>query len=389
MDLPGLDEAEKVLLREMRLHLADEIAAADGALPFDRFMEAALYAPRLGYYVNDRRKFGEAGDFVTAPEVSPLFGRCVARQVAECLGHLGSGRVLEVGGGTGRMAADILLELEAIDSLPTRYCILELSPTLMQMQRETLQAAVPHLMDRVDWLQGLPVRGFSGVLLGNELLDAMPVHRFRRHAGTWQELAVADGESGLHDVWGDIRSPGLEAALDALWPDAGAVPEGYSSELNMRLAPWLKAMAAIMTRGYVLLIDYGYAHREYYHPERCRGTLLCHFRHRAHADPYLLPGLQDITANVDFSALAHAAAAAGFSLAGYTTQAHFLIDNGLEELLQDSDPFDVQRHMALMQGVKKLTLPSEMGERFKVMALARDAEPVLAGFRSRDLRDRL
>lgn len=389
MDLPGLDQAEKSLLREMRLRLASEIAAADGALPFDRFMEIALYAPGLGYYVNDRRKFGEAGDFVTAPEVSPLFSRCVARQVAQCLQGLGGGRVLEIGGGTGRMAADILRELEAIGDLPERYCILELSPTLQQVQRETLEAAAPHLMDRVAWLQGLPVRGFSGVLLGNELLDAMPVHRFRRHAGGWQELAVGGDDTGLYDVWRGVKSPGLEAALDALWPDPGTVPEGYSSELNMRLAPWLRAMAATMTRGYLLLIDYGYTQREYYHPERCQGTLLCHFRHRAYADPYLLPGLQDITANVDFSALAHAAAAAGFSLAGYTTQAHFLIDSGLQELLQDADPADLKRHMTLMQGVKKLTLPSEMGERFKVMALARNAEPMLAGFRSRDLRDRL
>ncbi len=389
MDLPGLTEAETTLLREMRLRLADQIAAAAGALSFDRFMETALYAPGLGYYVNGRRKFGEAGDFVTSSEISPLFGRCVAHQVHECLQKLGGGGVLEVGAGTGRLAADVLLELEAIGGLPQRYCILELSPSLQQMQRETLKEAAAHLLDRVKWLPGLPVKGFKGVVLGNELLDAMPVHRFRRHAGGWQELAVGGDETELYDVWGAVRSPGLMKVLKGLWRDPSEVSEGYTSEVNMRLAPWLCAVAAGMTRGYLLLIDYGYARHEYYHPERRQGTLLCHFRHRAYADPYLLPGLQDITANVDFTALGTAATAAGFSLAGYTTQAHFLIDSGLDGLLMDSDPGDVKRHTQLMQGVKKLTLPSEMGERFKVMALARDADPLLSGFRSRDLRDRL
>jgi SAM-dependent MidA family methyltransferase len=193
----------------------------------------------------------------------------------------------------------------------------------------------------------------------------------------------------MHDRWTAIRSPGLAGALAALWPDDASVAEGYSSELNLRLAPWLRAVAERMQRGYLLLIDYGYSRDEYYHPQRSQGTLICHFRHRAHADPYLLPGLQDITANVDFSALATAASDAGFSLAGFTTQAHFLIDSGLQELLAASDPADVKRHFERMQGVKKLTLPSEMGERFKVMALARDAPPVLSGFRSKDLRGRL
>jgi SAM-dependent MidA family methyltransferase len=389
LDLPGLSEGEAVLLREMRRRLAAEIAAAGGALPFDRYMETALYAPGLGYYMNQRSKLGEAGDFVTAPEVSALFGRCVARQVSECLHKLGGGDVLEVGAGSGRLAADLLLELEARGVLPGRYCILELSPSLKQAQRETLQAAAPHLLDRVHWLGGMPLKRFSGVLIGNELLDAMPVHRFRRRAGAWQELAVSGDETALHDAWGPVRSPGLARVLDALWQGEDEAPDGYSSEVNMRLAPWLRAVAAGMTRGYLLLIDYGYTRREYYHPERRQGTLLCHFRHRAYADPYRLPGLQDMTANVDFTALAQAAVDAGFALAGYTTQAHFLIDSGLDELLHDADPDDVKDHLQRMQGVKKLTLPSEMGERFKVMALAREADPVLSGFRSRDLRDRL
>ncbi len=389
MELPGLTDSEVQLLREMREHLAGEIRAADGALPFDRFMETALYAPGLGYYVNGRRKFGEAGDFVTAPELSPLFSRCVARQVGQCLGLVDGDTVLEVGAGSGKMAADMLVELAALDRLPQEYLILELSPSLQQLQRETLAARAPQLLPRVAWLQDLPESGFRGVVVGNELLDAMPVQRFRRWRGGWQELSVAGDADGMHDRWTEIRSPGLAGALAALWPDDAAVVEGYSSELNLRLAPWLRAVAERMQRGYLLLIDYGYSRGEYYHPQRSQGTLICHFRHRAHADPYLLPGLQDITANVDFSALATAASDAGFSLAGFTTQAHFLIDSGLQDLLAESDPLDIKHHLQCMQGVKKLTLPSEMGERFKVMALARDAPPALSGFRSRDLRGRL
>jgi SAM-dependent MidA family methyltransferase len=352
-------------------------------------METALYAPGLGYYVNGRRKFGEEGDFVTAPEVSPLFSRCLARQVAECLRNLAGGSVLEVGAGSGRMATDMLTELDTMDALPERYQILELSPSLQQTQFDTLSEGVPHLLPRVVWLTEMPAAGFRGVLVGNELLDAMPVHRFRRVEGGWQELAVAMDGGTFSDRWKPLQSPGLPEALEKLWPDASGLSEGYSSELNMRLFPWLKAVAASLDAGYLILIDYGYAQREYYHAQRSLGTLICHFRHRAHADPYLLPGLQDMTANVDFTALAHAALALGFELSGYTTQAHFLIDSGLEQMLRASDPNDLQRHLSLMQGVKKLTLPGEMGERFKVMALARGARAALSGFRSSDMRERL
>jgi len=309
--------------------------------------------------------------------------------VAECLRNLDGGSVLEVGAGSGRMAADVLAELEALGALPERYLILELSPSLQQAQYDTLNASVPHLLPRVVWLSGLPEAGFRGVLLGNELLDAMPVHRFRRVGDRWQELAVAAEDEGFRDHWTELRSPGLAQALTDIWPDTAGADDGYSSELNMRLRPWLQAVSAMLAEGYMILIDYGYARREYYHPERRQGTLMCHFRHRAYAEPYLLPGLQDMTANVDFTALASAAVQLGFEVSGYTTQAHFLIDNGLEEMLSVSDPADIQRHMQLMQGVKKIMLPGEMGERFKVMALARAAHAELSGFRSRNMRERL
>jgi SAM-dependent MidA family methyltransferase len=389
LHLPELTDPESALLGQMRSRLMEQIEQAGGALPFDRYMETALYAPELGYYVNGLRKFGEAGDFVTAPEVSPLFSRCLARQLAECLRNLGGGSVLEVGAGSGRMAADILAELATVDALPEQYQILELSPSLQQTQYDTLNCSVPHLLPRVKWLADLPDAGFRGVLVGNELLDAMPVHRFRRAGDTWQELAVAVDAENFRDHWAELKSPGLAQALADLWPDAAAVDDGYSSEVNLRLVPWLQAVAARLVEGYMILVDYGYTRREYYHAERRQGTLMCHFRHRAHADPYLLPGLQDMTANVDFTALATAALQQGFKLSGYTTQAHFLIDSGLEQMLSVSDPADVKRHMQLMQGVKKLTLPAEMGERFKVMALARAEKTELSGFHSRDMRERL
>ena len=390
MDLPALDAEEADLLDAMRRHLGDAIARAGGALPFDRFMELALYAPRLGYYVNGRRRFGEGGDFTTAPEISPLFGACLANQCATCLGALGGGSILEFGAGSGRLAVDLLRRLEVLGALPQHYQILELSPDLRQLQHETLMAEVPHLLERVLWLEALPPRGFRGVMLANELIDAMPVHRFRRSGGgDWEELFVVSSEEGLSDRWVGLRSTGLAAALRSLWPDGATPDPGYRSEVNLRLRPWLEAVAGRFEAGWMLLVDYGYSRREYYHHERGGGTLICHFRHRAHDDPYLLPGLQDITANVDFTALAEAATSAGFDVAGYTTQAHFLIDSGLESLMAESDPLAVEAHLALVQGVKRLTLPTEMGERFKVMALARGVDDPLPGFRTRDLRGRL
>lgn len=389
MDLPALNEREVALLADMRRLLLDEIAAAGGVLGFDRYMELALYAPGLGYYVNGRRKFGVAGDFVTAPEISPLFSRCLAHQVAECLARLGGGEVLEIGAGSGRMAADVLVELDTMAALPQRYLILELSPSLRLEQEQTLRAAAPQLLSRVEWLDRLPQPGWQGVLLGNELLDAMPVHRFRCADGAWQELGVAVQEGTLVDLWTAPRSPALQPALAEIWQPPRHPADGYASEINLRLAPWLNALADSIGRGYLLLIDYGYSAAEYYHVERSQGTLVCHFRHQVFDDPYRLPGLQDMTANVDFTALARYGIAAGFELAGYTTQAHFLLDNGIDRLLAQTDPNDTQRYLALAQGAKKLLLPGEMGERFKVMALARGVEPELGGFRSRDLRDRL
>lgn len=381
---PMLDADSQAQAAAVEAHIRERIAAAGGALPFDRFMELALYAPGLGYYVAGSRKFGAEGDFVTAPELSPLFGRALARQCAQVLGESG-GDILEFGAGTGNMAADILLQLAADGCLPERYLILELSPELRQRQRDTLLAKAPALMERVQWLDGLPAR-FRGVVLGNELLDAMPVQRFRLAADGIEEAFVTVDGDGFAWSWRSAASPGLAAAVADIRRAVPDLPDGYVSEINLRLQPWLAALAGCLEQGAVLLVDYGYSAAEYYHPERDGGTLICHFRHRAHDDPLQLAGLQDITANVDFSAVARAGQAAGLVLAGYSTQAHFLIGCGLDELLADADP---TAHLDLVQGLKQLTLPSGMGERFKAIGFTRGLELPLRGFGMRDLRDRL
>jgi len=369
--------------------LQQEIARHGGRLPFDCYMELALYAPGLGYYVAGARKFGAAGDFVTAPEISPLFGRGLARQARQVLLGLGGGEVLEFGAGSGRLALDLLGELERLGALPDRYLILELSPELRQRQQALLAEGLPHLLARMAWLEGLPA-GFKGVMLANEVLDAMPVHRFRQGAAGVEEQFVEAAGEGLRLVWGAALSPGLTEAVTAL---EGALGQpfavGYESEINLRLAPWLAGLSEALERGAAILIDYGYPRREYYLPERYTGTLMAHYRHLAHGDPLRYPGLQDLTAHVDFSAVAAAGAAVGLELAGYTTQANFLLGCGLDELMAAADPSDTAKYMDLVQGMKQLILPTAMGERFQVIAFQRGIDEPLLGFRLRDLWERL
>ncbi|HEY5790902.1 MAG TPA: SAM-dependent methyltransferase, partial [Gammaproteobacteria bacterium] len=320
-----------------------EIARAGGALPFDRFMELALYAPGLGYYSAGARRFGSAGDFVTAPELSPLFGRCLAAQAAELLDAVGGGELLELGAGRGTLAADLLLELEALGALPARYLVLELSGSLRAEQRATLAARAPHLLPRVRWLDGPPAAGFRGLMFGNEVADALPVSRFRVTAGAVAEAHVSADGAGFGWAWQPAAAP-LAARVAALLDEVGPLPDGYTSELCLRLAPWLGDLAGRLARGALLLVDYGYPRREYYHPQRADGTLQCHYRQRAHADPLRLLGLQDLTAHVDFTAVAEAGVAAGLQLAGYTSQAWFLFGCGLERLLAAADPADDASH---------------------------------------------
>lgn len=380
---PSADEAAHSAA--LSRHIAKEISAAGGAISFARYMELALYAPGLGYYSAGARKFGADGDFVTAPELSPLFSRCVARHGAGLLAEMGGGEVLEFGAGSGAMAADILLEMERIQALPPRYAILEVSADLRERQRQTLAARVPHLLERVQWLEALP-RHFVGVVLGNEVLDAMPVHRFRWRDGQARELGVSrDGEGfAWHEL--PVCTPRLAARVREL-AAANTWPEGYESEVNLTAEDWLHSLAGVLERGAAVLFDYGFPRHEYYHPQRSGGTLMCHYRHRSHPDPLILPGLQDITAHVDFSAMAAAATDAGLAVLGFANQANYLIGSGLLELAQGTT--DVREQLGIAAELKRLMLPGEMGELFKVLALGRGVVDAGAGFAVRDERYRL
>ncbi len=385
--LPGLSADEAEHSGRLSARIREAIAAAGGWISFSRYMEMALYEPGLGYYSAGARKFGEGGDFVTAPEVAPVFSRCMAGQCAEVLARQG-GDVLELGAGSGVMAAAMLAELESMGPLPARYRILDLSADLRERQRATLGAAVPHLLERVEWLDRLP-DGFEGVVVANEVLDALPVDRFVWRCGEARALGVAAGAEGFE--WAEAAAaPALAAAVEAIRRDRGAGwPDGYVSEVNSGLTPWLAAVAGALTRGVVLLVDYGLPRRELYAAERNAGTLLCHFRHRFNDDPFARPGLQDITAWVDFTAVAEAAESAGLDVVGYTTQAHFLIGNDLAGRLQHVADLDPVRRVNLSRQAMALTLPGEMGERFKVIGLVKGYDAPLRGFAVRDLRHTL
>jgi SAM-dependent MidA family methyltransferase len=384
-ELPVPTEQEREHSEQLVDRIRDAIDASRGWISFERYMELALYEPGLGYYSAGARKLGPAGDFVTAPEISPLFGHTLAAQCDEILTTLGARDILEVGAGSGVMAADLLEELAHRDRLPRRYQILEVSADLRARQQATLDERLgPAVCDRVEWLDELP-HGFEGVVLANELLDAFPLERFRIREGAVNALGVT-WQLGRLD-WSEVRADSrLTAAVQAIEDSIGErLPEGYTSEWSPRLAPWLRTVSAALERGVVILIDYGLPRRQYYRPERRNGTLLCHFRHRFHDDPFLYPGLQDIGAWVDFTEVAEAAVAGGLSVAGFSTQAHFLIGNGIEKLLAGLESRDIEARLQVARQAMVLTLPGEMGERFKVIGLTKGYDAPLSGFSVRDL----
>jgi len=385
--LPAPDAVAQAHSEKLIAFIAGEIATAGGLVSFARYMELALFAPGLGYYSAGARKFGEQGDFVTAPEISPLFSRALAQQLAEVLDTFDeTGEVLEVGGGSGVMAADMLAELEALDALPAQYLILELSADLQERQRATLVARVPHLLERVRWLHELPAPGFRGVVVANELLDALPVQCFVTHKNGLQERCVSFAEGRFqwaNNETGELLPP------EHLTEIIAKLPSGYTSEINLSATGWVQSIASLLDAGVVLLVDYGYAAAEYYHPQRDGGTLMCHYRHRAHGDPFVYPGLQDITAHVDFTAIAEAAVSAGLDVRGYNTQGVFLLGCGISELAQPFDELDERQQVLQAQQLRTLTLPAEMGERFKVIALAKNHHQPLRGFAMQDLRHQL
>ena len=372
---PNADQlaASQALLDLVR----DTLARRGGWIPFTDYMRMALYQPGLGYYAGGSRKFGAEGDFITAPELSPLFGAAMARPVEQVLRECG-GDVLEVGAGSGRLAADLLAELARRDCLPARYLILEVSGELAARQRETLAEAVPHLLPRVQWLDRLP-EGFVGCIVGNEVLDAMPFRVVRHVAETWLERGVA-WQDGL--VWQD--APLGDAASLAHLPLAG-LPDDYVTELQPEACAFVASLAACVERGALILPDYGFGAAEYYHPQRHRGTLMCHYRHHAHDDPFSYPGLTDITTHIDFSAIWRAATAAGWRLEGYASQAGFLMDAGIVAMLGELDATS-PAYFRTVAAVQQLLAPHEMGELFKVIAFSKNMvlDGLLAGFRRED-----
>lgn len=370
---PALEHSHAV-----RQAIVAEIADSGGWMPFARYMELALYAPGLGYYSAGLDKFGAGGDFVTAPEISALFGQAVARQAAQVLRETG-GDVLEIGAGSGKLALDLVLELERAEQLPARYCILELSADLRQRQQARIEQAAPHLLERFTWLDALPEK-FTGFIVGNEVLDAMPVHLVLWRDGEVFERGVSLLDEHLH--WSDrpLGEGELLRQARALPPMGFSAGADYLAEINLAAQGFMRSLGNMLEHGLVLMLDYGFGASEYYHPQRSQGTLMCHYRHHAHADPFHLPGLQDITAHVDFSAMARAGGEAGMDLLGYANQANFVINCGLIDLLARVSPENPAAYLPLVNQAQKLMSPAEMGELFKAIALGKCLTPPLVGF---------
>ena len=379
MKLPQPDSDALAYSEALKRRIAGEIAAAGGWIGFDRFMELALYAPGMGYYSGGAHKFGAAGDFVTAPEITPLFSQALAAQAVQIMA-LSAPQIIEVGAGSGRLAADLLLELEQRGALPERYAILDLSGELRERQRKTIEQRAPHLLSRVVWLDRLPEH-FDGLVLANELLDAMPVHLVVWGEEAICERPVASENEGF--VWCDQPASGRVLERAQALTNEYSLPPGYLSEINLAATDWTASWASILGKGALLLIDYGFPQHEYYHPQRDSGTLMCHYRHQAHTEPFFLPGLQDITAHVDFTAIVEAGFAAGLDFLGYTTQAAFLLNCGLAELMARVSSDDL-RYLPQAQAAQKLLSPAEMGELFKVIALGKGLGEPLLGFAQGD-----
>lgn len=379
---PALQAQEAEHSRKVADLIRERIRAAGGWLSFEPFMDLALYAPGLGYYSAGSLKIGPGGDFVTAPEVSDLFSRCVAEQCAQVLKS--GGDVLELGAGTGRMAAAVLTALSAHGVLPERYAILEVSADLKERQRERIGRLPRGLRERVLWLERLPDRPLDGVVLANEVLDALPCRRFTVAKEGVRELGVAlEGETILERE-GPADEALAEACAAVMRDLGGTLPAGYASEVCLRVAPWLAGVSECLERGLMLVFDYGLPRAHYYHPQRVTGTLRCHFRQQVHDDPYVNLGVQDITAWVDFTRVAEAAVECGLEVSGFATQAAFLLATGIERFV--SEETDPVRHARLAGEARQLLLPGEMGEAFKAMALTRRFDEPLEGFALQDLR---
>ena len=358
-----------------------EIANTNGWVSFARFMELALYAPGLGYYAAGARKFGADGDFVTAPEISSMFGQCLAQSIAEVLCETG-GDVLELGPGSGKLAIDILLALDARGTLPEKYLLLEVSADLRERQQRAVATLPSHLRQRAVWLDELP-QDFIGTVIANEVLDVIPVHLVTFAGGEIFERGVAEIDGAF--AWQDVALPKQLIAPVANVQEKylnHAPPEGYLTEVAPAVAGLVNSLAQSIKRGALIFIDYGFRGAEFYHPSRVTGTLMCHYRHYAHTDPFFSPGLQDITAHVDFTAVADAGVRANLQLLGYTTQANFLLASGLTDRLNIADADSAAKYLPLTNQVQRLVSPAEMGEFFKVIGFAKALSSPITAFQT-------
>ncbi len=381
--LPRPDDDSLAHCQKVSASIKHAIDESDGSISFAQFMHLALYSPGLGYYNVGTTKFGAAGDFITAPEISPLFGRVVARQCKAVLEQTNKGQILELGAGSGKLAVDILQSLTDLKSLPDQYLILETSADLRSRQETLIREELPGLHKNVEWLSQLP-ESFAGVVIANEVADALPVERFERTDDAVLQMHVTADATGFD--WSRKPAPQiLEAAVEKIEADIGeALPGGYQSEISLGLPDWIAQLAKCLHKGLVLLFDYGVSRSEYYSPDRDQGWLRCHFRHYAHNEPLIYPGIQDLTSWVDFTAVAQSAEEHGLEVVGFVTQAHFLINGGLEEELAGIADLPIADQLELSRQVKLLTLPGEMGENFKCIGLSRGELTGVTAFSSAD-----
>ena len=386
--LPVPDDASLAHSARTAEYIRELMRSAGGSVSFAEFMQHALYAPGLGYYSAGAAKFGAAGDFVTAPETSPLFARVLARQCIPVLQALPEPRVLELGAGSGALAAELLRSLHAHGVDLSSYAILEVSADLRQRQESLLRSSVPEHAEKVEWLHDLPT-GFSGVIVANEVADALPVERFQRTRDDVLQHRVVAEEYGFS--WRLERAPAfLKDAVLQLEDTLGTpFPDGYVSEVSVGLSAWIGDIASSLERGFVFLFDYGVTRREYYAKDRRDGWLRCHYRHHAHNDPLVYPGIQDLSAWVDFTAVAEGATNAGMDIRGFVSQGHFLMNGGLETELTEFPSLSIAAQLEVSRQIKMLTLPGEMGEHFKCIGLSKNQNTIPASFAAFDRTHRL
>tara|TARA_B100001540_G_scaffold161917_1_gene143274 strand:+ start:1484 stop:2662 length:1179 start_codon:yes stop_codon:yes gene_type:complete len=387
--LPIPDPTSQSHSRMLSAYIKDMIEKSGGSIGFDQYMNSVLYQPDLGYYSSNIQKFGFTGDFITAPIVSPLFSKCLAYQCSQVLNEIKDSAILEIGAGNGVMAKDLLLELQERDSLPNKYYIFEVSLSLEKAQKKLLKKFLPEYIDNIIWLNTLSKKKFNGLVLANEVLDSLPVKRFKKELNIFKEMKVTFSENRFHWI-NEIADSNLAEDLKKLESNLPSpFPNDYYSEINIQLKEWINKIQLTIEQGVILFIDYGYSTLDYYHPSRSDGNLLCHYQHHVHNNPFFYPGLQDITTSVNFTAVAQHAEEIGLDVKGYTNQAYFLLGCGIDDLVADDNFSDIQSQIKISQQLKKLIMPEEMGERFKVIALTKKYDKELLCFSKMNQIDRL